>query len=1470
MRRSWLIAPALLVALGLWGCDDGEPARCTPGATQGCVCADGASGAQTCDESGAAFGACTCAPDADGATDRGVIDRGRADATSDAAPDAGDAGADAGADAGPPDAGPFDAAPQCGVDGDCPGAQRCEAGVCVEPAVCAADVDCLGPRLCVRDACADPCASDDGCRGTRTCVDRRCVESDVCVDPTDCDPGRVCADGICDDACGVNRVCPDGQICGDDGLCAEDPDGCVDDSGCLAERLCVADVCADPCLEDAACPGNRACVDGVCPEADPCLVPEDCDPERQCVDGACRPECGPGRACPDPLVCDADRGACRPDDGCAGDADCAEGTHCAEARCVSACADDADCPGSRPCDRARGRCLEADPCLVEGDCDPGRVCEAFRCVTVCDADDDCPGSQTCAGGRCVEPDRCADDADCLGARTCQGGVCADACVDDCPGAQRCVDARCVGADPCGDDLDCPGAERCRGGSCRLPDCAVSADCPAGVCLDAVCVPAPPFTCGDAAPCPPAQACTPAGVCAPAGLCLDDLVCPGRAPICDGIGRCVACAVDAHCPAAERCDDTRCVPDGACAADADCPGARVCLDGICLPNAGCVDDALGDARPPAALDARAYGGLMWCDDTLDRYRIEIPADEGRIITVRHAGLGDLALEVTAAGDPATVIARDDGPHGFDRVALPVADEPRAVDVRVTGRGGFDTPYAIVVDAIGPDDCPPDAHEGVTGNDRIDRATPLPDDVDRVELTLCPGDADWFALNAAVGIDWRFRIEPAEPVAVAATLHDPGGFPVARTERVDGALVVLHGPTADGLYRLELSELGGPTPVTLTLDRAISPEAAARACLTRPRLDPGAPLPVRPTLDRFGIGCGDGPDAVAHLRLPAPTRIDLTLEGSADPLASALALRRGCPGGGDLLCVPGDAIRGRLLPAGDYAIIAKAPPGGDPRLRLTVPDPCAADVDCGDGARCVGGLCQDDCLRDDDCPGSQTCVAARCTAPDRCVDDGDCPGLTACEAGACVPFECSTHDDCPGLCVDRRCADGVPVQCDPGACAGALICASGACVTDGPCAADDDCAPGAPRCDASGDCLRCLGDTDCEGNGICDGGRCSYGGFCFAPEQCPGDRTCDPDGVCAPAPCDGDAYDGLPLAQRPPVLDRRAYTGLVRCDGTTDTYRALLADDEGLRVELRHDPAAGDLRLRLTDADGRARDADTPFGAEVLAVGPGAGRVDIAVDGAPGASTPYSLTLTALDADDCPPDPSEGLRDNDAPARATPIALEPRPLGLCPDDVDHLALDLDAGTRILLDATWDAGGAGVDLALLDPAGAVVADAERLDGGDLRLDAALAEGGRHIARFTAGEAPAEGTLSVVAVAAEDGAALACAAAPTVEPGAPLALPRRAPVDRFTLSCGRGRETEYVAAFDLAAPAVVDIELEGDPIGAAFSVRGDCADGAGEATCVERRVEGLPLAAGRWFVIVETGPTLGPPALRVTARAP
>ncbi|MBM4321722.1 MAG: hypothetical protein FJ125_17745, partial [Deltaproteobacteria bacterium] len=88
---------------------------------------------------------------------------------------------------------------RCDQDGDCPGAERCDGGLC-HPA-CRADGDCGGRRTCAAATghCLEParCAGPADCNGLRLCqpVQERCFLPE-CREHADCRAGR-CVEGSC-------------------------------------------------------------------------------------------------------------------------------------------------------------------------------------------------------------------------------------------------------------------------------------------------------------------------------------------------------------------------------------------------------------------------------------------------------------------------------------------------------------------------------------------------------------------------------------------------------------------------------------------------------------------------------------------------------------------------------------------------------------------------------------------------------------------------------------------------------------------------------------------------------------------------------------------------------------------------------------------------------------------------------------------------------------------------------------------------------------------------------------------------------------------------------------------------------------------------------------------------------------------------------------------------------------------------
>ncbi len=1346
------------------------------------------------------------------------------DAAADAAP------SDAAADAAPePDGAPVG----CGPLRPCP-----EGQVCLESGECAAD---------------GACREDTDCPGARICVDGGCPEPEVCFGPDDCDAPRVCGDGACVEPCAGDAGCADDEICVD-GACLATPE----------------------CVDDADCAGTRACVGGRCPEPAVCFGADDCDDGRACADGECRASCGGDADCPGLQRCEA--GVCRESGRCVDHADCEGERVCGDGQCAERCQGDLDCAGTRQCDLVSGVCPPPPVCVLNEDCDGGRECSGGRCVQGCVGADVCPGRQRCdqALAICVEPAVCEGDADCVDGRVCDGGACHARCANDrdCGGAQTCqVDTgHCRAPAGCVGDDDCPGLQLCGpAGVCFEPACEVNADCAEGACVDRACASAPPAACDAAAPCPGDLVCADGG-CVLDGPCAADAACPAGAPRCDVAGgRCVVCLGQADCAAAEACVDGVCRFHGACAADGDCPGDRVCQAGACVPGAACAGDRFDRDPASAMLVLRTYTGLVLCDGATDRFTLDQPAGAGLRIVARHAAeAGDLAVALV---DPSTqqVLSASDGRHGVETVGLQPGDAPRALELRVTGRPGFTVPYTLTLERLPEGACIPDALEGPLGNDERARAPAV--GLGEHALELCPGEEDWLALHLPAGAHLSAR---ASAVGAELTLFGPDG---AQAASVRDEAELAFDAAAAGRHLLRVRAPGAAAAVPLSLSIAAWSLGEAAACAQPLVLEPGRPLTVPASLpiQRFTVACSGEleADALVRFTLPRPAVVSVRAAG-----ATALALRRDCADfESEQACAAGDRLDGLALPAGDWFAIVKSATGARPTVTVEARTPCDGDADCAGGAVCDGGLCHPRCGDDDDCPGAQICIAANghCREPAECGAPEDCAGLRQCRYdGRCFTPECAENADCDeGACVDETCAAAAPADCvADGECPGAQVCArAGVCVLDQACRADADCPDGTPVCSvADGLCVVCAVDAHCQPGERCDGGRCVYLGGCDGDEDCPGDRACGQDGLCRPADgCPGDRFDGTV-----PTLAARTHGGLLLCDGTQDRFVVEQRAGEGIRVVLRHDADAGDLSLDLQTGPPLAQPlgrSDGTLGVEaVQAPGDALARpLHIVVSGRPGFSTPYTLTVERLPHDACAPDAFEGVSGNDDAARAVGLDVGAHALSLCPEDEDWFALELAAGTRLTARARPAGGPLELDLALLDGREApLVAAIAEGDGWALAADVATA--GRHLLRARAPGVAArrDVELQIGVAAAPNAEAAACVAPLRLAPGQREVLPLTLPVLRFAHSCGFGFEglsRDYVATFTLAAPGTVT--FESSP-GSAVALRSTCADPRSESFCAlsgAPELTDLPLAAGTWYVVLQTfSPDV--PTLRLTVR--
>ncbi len=692
--------------------------------------------------------------------------------------------------------------------------------------------------------------------------------------------------------------CPGNQACDPEtGACVESG-ACTADEDCLDGRHCEAGACVDDCFEDAACPGTRLCdLDtGRCPEPAMCLVPEDCDGERLCIDSGCVDPCGPDAPCPGSQQCGAD-GRCVEGDGCAVDDDCSGARICVAGACEEACVEDADCPGTRSCDPVSGRCPEPALCFAEGDCDPGRVCDGGQCTAVCDDDDACPGRQQCGGdGVCVEPVACIDDVDCRGARFCLEERCADPCREnaDCPGALVCdIDSGRCGEAPqgCVVAADCVGDRLCVEGICADPECAENADCPEA-CVDRICGEVPVACVGDAA-CAVGAICAPVGVCADPERCGGDDDCAGLRPVCIG-GRCVACGGDADCAPTEFCDGGQCLFFDGCGADADCPGRRQCADGRCVPGP-CAGDAFDGLGEPPVVPARSWTDLVLCDGDVDRYRVELAADEGLRVTVRHdAAIGDLALRLTAPGAPALVYVESDGGAGIEVVGLAPSPAAQVVDVEIDGRTGFDVPYVLTIERLGPDECPADPLEVPFANDTRDQASPIGGAP--VAVRLCADDVDWLGFEAAAGtVIEATALADDLPEILLIDLYD-GGDEVLASARIEERALVLRGTVErSGPHALRFAGAEGPITLDVSLSTQAAPDAVERACdaVVDVPLDAEVALPATLPVDRFESSCAPGaaaPDHVVRLQLDRAGTV--SLRARPDDRQTSFSVRAAC--------------------------------------------------------------------------------------------------------------------------------------------------------------------------------------------------------------------------------------------------------------------------------------------------------------------------------------------------------------------------------------------------------------------------------------------------------------------------------------------------------------------------------------------------------------------------------------------------
>ena len=313
----------------------------------------------------------------------------------------------------------------------CPDSRQvCREGQCVAPPSCVFDKDCPGAQLCAKGKCINPaCQKNTDCQQDEICLEGQC-QKDTCAGKT-CPNHQLCRAGQCVGSC-AGVFCKTGEVC--------------------VDGKCVNDACAGK-----QCQAGEACVNGTC-VTNPCATGS-CKQGRVCRPGGCFPDPCQSLSCPSGQACKA--GQCEGDRTCQNDAGCPGAGVCIEKVCKPAGCYAAPCTGGKIC--LKGQCAD-NPCANK-QCGSDEVCRPRDglCVKRCTT---CPQGQRCKNGVC-ESDPC-DSINCQSGERCEEGQCVkDPCVTAgnglCKYQRWCRNAGCSD-DPCL-AVSCPADHTCRQGVC---------------------------------------------------------------------------------------------------------------------------------------------------------------------------------------------------------------------------------------------------------------------------------------------------------------------------------------------------------------------------------------------------------------------------------------------------------------------------------------------------------------------------------------------------------------------------------------------------------------------------------------------------------------------------------------------------------------------------------------------------------------------------------------------------------------------------------------------------------------------------------------------------------------------------------------------------------------------------------------------------------------------------------------------
>lgn len=331
---------------------------------------------------------------------------------------------------------------------------------------------------------------------------------------------------------------------------------------------------------------------------------------------------------------------------------------------------------------------------------------------------------------------------------------------------------------CEGDLDCPVGQFCVDAACTTPrgECTADEDCGEGRICEAT-------SCRSG--------------------CRDDDQCPGDQICARGRLVCEAPDVtpcDDMCDAGSRCDpDTgRCVPDDdnndtPCGGDEQCASGQICEGGDCV--SGCrMDDDCGDDEICVALNCDAgcrmdddCGQGAICEDEVcaDGCRETADCADGLFCDDGQCVQDNRECAQDTDCGQARICENDACVEGCrDDASCPPAQVCQGGQCEPGCRADSDCGASQTCDD-GQCQCQADAFEP---NDQVSQAHPLADGA-ALQGSICSGDADFFALEAAPGCVARVQIIfPHDAGDIDAELLSPDNTTIAAgTSQDDNELV-----------------------------------------------------------------------------------------------------------------------------------------------------------------------------------------------------------------------------------------------------------------------------------------------------------------------------------------------------------------------------------------------------------------------------------------------------------------------------------------------------------------------------------------------------------------------------------------------------------------------------------------------------------------------------------------------------------